>query len=249
MLFAIVPLRHIILDTNVFATALTLAVTACFAIILGTLFEWKSSWCSGLCPVHPVEKLYGGTPLLSFFNAHCNLCQQCVSPCPDSTPSIHPFYEASTPAKRLSATLLVGGFPGFIAGWFYVQDYSGTEGWNHIGKAYGLPFLGMMMTLLLFILLKKFLREKQEIILIRIFAASAVSCYYWFRLPALFGFGLYPGDGMLIDLQTSLPGSFPIISRTLTTSFFFWWLVFRSSDEKNWATRPPYVNGKCEKKS
>jgi hypothetical protein len=58
-LFIIVPLRHAIFDMNGMATAILIISIAGVAVIAGLFFEWKSGWCSGLCPIHPVEKLYG----------------------------------------------------------------------------------------------------------------------------------------------------------------------------------------------
>ena len=81
--------------------------------------------------------------------------------------------------------------------------------------------------------------------LIRVFAAVTVACYYWYRIPMLFGFGLYPGDGMLIDLQLVLPAWFPLASRIMTTSLFFIWIVISplvSERTRCWATRPPIAS-------
>lgn len=58
-LFAIVPLRHVLLNTDGTATFVMLAAAAALAFGLGTLFEGRSGWCTTLCPIHPVEKLYG----------------------------------------------------------------------------------------------------------------------------------------------------------------------------------------------
>jgi len=59
VLFIIVPLRHAIFDSNGLATAILILSLGLIAVVLGLRYEWKSAWCSGLCPVHPVEKLYG----------------------------------------------------------------------------------------------------------------------------------------------------------------------------------------------
>ncbi len=240
VLLLVVPLRHVILDTNGPATATAIIGLVVVAVIMGMFYDWKSGWCSGLCPIHPVEKLYGMNVAVSLPNAHCDECRQCVTPCPDSTPNMHPLEEKKTVFHRLAGTIMIGGFAGFIWGWYQVPDYHGSEGWQHLVEAYSLPFLGFAVTLVLFLALSRILPEKNEGILIRIFAAAAVSCYYWYRLPALFGFGPFPGDGMLVDLSDTLPAWWPIISNIVTTLFFVWWLVIRKQVERNWAIRPPY---------
>jgi len=87
-LYAIVPLRHAVFNSSGAATALLIVSMAFIGVAVGFGYEWKSAWCSGLCPVHPVEKLYGANVSFSSPNAHCDRCMNCVVPCPDSTPNI-----------------------------------------------------------------------------------------------------------------------------------------------------------------
>ena len=238
-LFAIVPLRHAIFDMNGMATALMILSLGVIAFILGSLYEWKSAWCSGLCPVHPVEKLYGLNNRFALPNAHCNNCYRCVTPCPDTTPAISPLTSRKTIYHNLAGTLLVAGFAGFIWGWFHVPDYSGITGIEQLIIIYKFPMLGLLVTSVLFLILKRFFQEK---ILIGIFSATAVSCYYWYRLPALFGFGIFPGDGMLIDLTGILPEWTMTVTVFITTLFFFWWIIFSKQYKTSWAIRPSYAD-------
>jgi hypothetical protein len=113
-LYLIVPLRHPVFNVSGHATAWLLAITTTIGVVMGFFYEWKSAWCSTLCPVHPVEKLYGRNVIGSLPNAHCNQCQKCVVPCPDSTPNMNPQASQKTSYHRLSAILIVGGLPGFI---------------------------------------------------------------------------------------------------------------------------------------
>ena len=241
-LLAIVPLRHVVLDTNGPATALTIGALAAVAVLMGLTFEWKSGWCSGACPVHPVEKLYGSEAALSVPNAHCEPCERCVAPCPDSTPGVHPLSSNGSATKRWAGLMMVGGFPGFIWGWFHVHDYVGAEGWRHLEVAYGWPMAGFAVTLGAFVLLTSVVPRGRHLFLIRGFAAAAIACYYWYRLPALFGFGLeaFPTDGMLVDLSGTLPTWFPVASRVVTTALFAWWLVGRRRGETAWGVRPEF---------
>ena len=238
-LFMIVPLRHALFDMNGLATAILIIAFGLIAVILGLIYEWKSAWCSGLCPVHPVEKLYGLNNQLSLPNVHCNKCYRCVTPCPDSTPGIGPLSAKKTNYHKISGFLMVGAFPGFVWGWFQVPDYHGITGIEQLIIIYMLPMIGIFITSVLFLVLKRFFQEK---ILIAIFSAAAVSCYYWFRIPALFGFGIFPGDGMLIDLTGILP-EWSITIAILTTSiFFFWWIIYRKNNKISWAIRPAYAD-------
>jgi len=206
---------------------------------MGFIFEWKSGWCSGLCPVHPVEKLYGVNNRFSLPNAHCSNCFRCVTPCPDSTPGINPLSSKKTIYHRITGFLMVGAFPGFIWGWFQVPDYHGYISVSEIIGVYIMPFIGLVLSSLLFLILKKYLQEKT---LVALFSATAVSCYYWFRLPALVGFGIFPNDGMLFDLSNLIPEWSITVLVVATTLFFFWWIVLRNKKQVPWAIRPIYAD-------
>lgn len=241
LLLLIIPLRHTIFNTNGPATAIIIGILALIAFYISFRYDWKSAWCSGLCPIHPVEKLYGRKSLFELPNAHCKSCVNCVSLCPDSTPSIHPLSKNKKGlSQKIAGTLVIGGFPGFIWGWFQVQDYYNSEGWKHLISIYAYPLIAMIITLVLFLGIKKIISKKHEMTLINIFAAAAVSIYYWYRLPALIGFGIFQGDGMLVDLTLSLPHWFPVILQISTALFFVWWLVFNKKEMSNWLIRPPY---------
>ncbi len=240
LLLLIVPLRHVVFDTSGPATALVLVVLSALGLTMGWLFQGKSGWCSGVCPVHPVEKLYGQAPLVTPPNAHCRTCTRCVAPCPETIPAGHPLSGRDAPSSRLAGTLLVGGFAGYIWGWFQVPDYL-HDGWSHLWTAYSWPLLGTCVSLAAYLPLRALLGRSRRRVLVRVFAAAAVACYYWFRIPALVGFGPYPGDGMLIDLTGSLPAWFPAASQLTTTALFAYLLVLRRGPPRTWTVRPPYA--------
>ncbi len=238
-LFLIVPLRHGIFDMNGPATGILLLSLAFAAIFMGLNYEWKSGWCSGLCPVHPVEKLYGLNSNLYLPNAHCDSCSRCMVLCPDATPKVNPHSLKKNIFHKLNGFLMVGAFPGFIWGWFQVPDATGIRDIPHLLSLYELPLVGMAVTSILYLLLRRFFNEK---LLTAIFSATAVSCYYWYRIPALFGFGMFPGDGMLVDLTSSIPAWSTDVAVALTTLFFFYRIVFRKQTGARWAKRPPYAD-------
>ncbi len=237
-LLLIAPLRHTLFDTNGLATAILIISVATLAFAMGSLFEWKSGWCSSLCPIHPVEKLYGQKNGIPLSNAQCGSCFKCVAPCPDSTPGIHPMSVKKNRSHQIAGFLMVGAFPGFIWGWFQVPDATGTITFDELLLAYLWPLLGMLVSGLLFYGVKQIVKEKT---LVPIFSALSVSCYYWFRIPALVGYGMYPHDGMLIDLSGVIPHWLVTFSALAFSAFFFWWFVFRQQKPTRWGTRPAYA--------
>lgn len=245
LLFLIVPARRVLLDHDTFATAILLAALGAAALAGGFMFDSKSAWCSGLCPVLPVEKLYGQRPLASPLNAHCGQCRNCVNPCPDSTAGVSFATESQSAARRTAATLMAGGLPGFIWGWYHVPYYKSGAGLNEWLIAYGLPWGALLASLGLLQLIRVLLGKKQDSSLLGVCAASAVSCYYWYRLPSLIGFGASPADGRLVDLTWAVPAWSLMPVQIAATVFFVWWLVLRNAAPAAvWSPRPPMANGR-----
>ncbi len=241
-LLLLIPLRHVLLNTDGPATAIVLVGLALIGVAMGLGFQWRSGWCSSLCPVHHVVKLYGTRPAVTLNNAQCNECERCVAICLDWTPSSRLAQVKRTRLQGMATTLMVGGFVGYIWGWFHVPDYRGAEGFAQLGTAFGLPFGGMAASLLLFLFLRWKLEATQQHRLVMCFTAAAVSCYYWYRLPALLGYGPFPGDGMLFDLRGVLPMSLVFLLRATTTALFFWWFMGRDGESRRrWSRRPPFA--------
>lgn len=240
-LFGIIPLRHVIFDNDGRATGFLLLGAAIVAIALGGVFERKSIWCNGLCPIHPVEKLYGARVAFSVPNVHCGTCVNCALPCPDSLPTSARALPKSM-ASAISSLLMAGAFPGYIWGWFQQPDFTGPAGWQQLGAIYGYPLAGGLATLALYVTLCRLLPARKGIVL-NAFAAAAVSCYYFYRLPQLFGFNpMHSNDALVLaNLTGLLPAWSMGVLNTATTSFFVWWLVLRAAARRQWSPRPPYA--------
>lgn len=241
-LLAIVPLRHLSLNTDGAMTALMLVLATSAAIWAGGTFEYRSGWCASLCPISPVEKLYGQSPAITLENARCDSCRRCTSPCPDSTKSMTPLMTGPLPLQKALGHLMVGGFAGFIWGWYQLPDYPAQVGMSEILAAYAWPFGCGLISLAAYGVAWRWLMtaKAERQLLQRIFAALAVGTYYWFRIPALTGFGPFADTGVLVDLSAVLPGWFPLVSQSVTSAFFLWFLVLRPSSNRAWMKRPPF---------
>lgn len=235
LLLIIVPLRHVIFDTNGPAIGAALVAVAILAAGLGMVFEWKSAWCSGLCPVYPVELLYGQAPLISVRNAHCKACASCVSPCKDGTPELAPQSATPSNASRVSGLILAGGFPGFIWGWYQVPNWHGLEGFKNLHIAYGYPLGAMAVSLIVFVVLRGSLGKGWESMLVRVFAAAAASVYYWFKLPVMVGLG--DPASALVNLSGLLPTwSAPLLGTLAAVAIV--WAIVPAKRQAVWAMKP-----------
>lgn len=63
MLFVAVGGRKLLFNTNAIATAALVAASLIGAFVGGLLLKGKSGWCSSICPILPVQRIYGQAPL------------------------------------------------------------------------------------------------------------------------------------------------------------------------------------------
>jgi hypothetical protein len=52
------------------------------------VLKGKSGWCSTICPLLPVQRLYGQTPYKLVANSHCTPCVGCTKNCYDFNPKV-----------------------------------------------------------------------------------------------------------------------------------------------------------------
>ncbi len=234
LLLLIVPLRPVILDHDGVITGVVLLVVAALAAGLGTVLDWKGAWCSGLCPVHPVELLYGSNPLASVGNSQCRTCTQCTSPCRDARNGINPLSATRDPSGRAAGWFLIGLFPGFVWGWYQVPERAQALTASYILAAYAWPLLSGAVTLLLFALVYGLVPAARRKAL-QLWAAAAISTYYWFKLPVMLGL---QGNHPLLDLNGVLPAWAVWPARIAPALFFTWLLVLRTGQPGLWAFRP-----------
>ncbi|MCP4170115.1 MAG: hypothetical protein GY758_04995 [Fuerstiella sp.] len=239
LLIVVVPLRKGLLDTNGPVLATILGAVGVLAIWLGMVFTQKSSWCSSLCPVYPVELLYGSRPLMSVPNTHCPQCSQCVTPCSESTPGLTPSTAVNTELGRAVGIVLTGCFPGFVWGWYNVPTYSGWEGVRHLHIIYGVPYSAGALTLALFLVLRR-IRPKEDELFVRMFAAAAIITYYWFRLPSIFGIG-DASAALIVDVSPWLPSWSTTALRISVLVVFTWLMVIREGKQRAWEIHPATV--------
>jgi len=244
LFFVIVPLRHPLFDLDATATAIALVGIAALAILAGSRLPGRAGWCNGACPVLPVERLYGSRPAIVPTDRQCATCIRCVAICGDSMSNVSPATGKRRSPRRIAGLVFVGALPGFIAGWFRVPDtrildLGLADAARAIATAYGLPLIGGAISLALFLFVAPRIGLSRESTRVRSFAAAAGIAYYAHRLPALFGGGVRPGDGALVDLTGIAPPAFFIALAVLPVVLFSAWLIgsARDSERRPWSVR------------
>jgi nitrite reductase (NADH) large subunit len=163
------------------ATAVLLAAALVGAFVGGTFFKGKSGWCSSMCPLLPVQRIYGQTPLVTLPNSHCQPCVGCTENCYDFNPRVAYLADLYHDDRHFSAyrKLFVGAFPGLI--YAYFQASSPTTGGLYVQFAlYAMASAGV------FFLLDSFVKVSANH-LTALFGAVALNLFYWYGIEVVLG--------------------------------------------------------------
>ncbi len=197
-----VPARHFLFNQNGPVLAGTVVAVGGLAVVLGALFTVRSAFCNALCPVLPVELLYGQAPLLGMNRGRCTTCTRCTPRgCLDlaQRKAIPQLLGTSRHTARWLATpygAFFASLPGFIIGYNQVQDgplsgaalvYATTLGWS----------LASLLVIAAAVLV---LRLHSRLAL-PVVAALAGAIYYWYAGPAVssqLAAGAWLGPGIRI---------------------------------------------------
>lgn len=164
---AFVVLRKLGLDDSGAYSALLLLGAMAAAFTGGLFLKGKSGWCSTICPLLPVQRIYGQTPLLLVANAHCQPCVGCVKNCYDFNPRAAYLADLHDQDHYWSGyrKYFVGAFPGLVLGFF---AFSAAE-----------MALTAAASLAVFATLTTFFKTSAHTIT-SLFGATAFAIFYWY---------------------------------------------------------------------
>jgi nitrite reductase (NADH) large subunit len=178
LFIAFVSLRKLGLDDSGPASALLLLGALSGAYAGGTLLKGKSGWCSSICPLLPVQRLYGQTPYKLVANSHCTPCVGCTKNCYDFNPKVAFLADLKDPDPYWSGykKLFAAAFPGLVIGFFTLPEArSGAE----IASLYGQLALHLAASVAIFYALDSLLKVSTHK-LTTLWAAVAFSLFYWY---------------------------------------------------------------------
>ena len=188
LLVVMVPARRVLFNTDATVLAVTITAVAVLAVLLGAVFEAKSGFCNALCPVLPVERLYGQAPFVELSNPRCDGCTHCsVRGCIDLAPAhaIAPVVKGQGTGRAWfwsSFGIFAAGFPGFVLGYYLVPDGPLTSA----PAAYGTVAAASLASWLLTVFVASLFRVSARAMM-PVLAAAAAGVYYWFASPILAG--------------------------------------------------------------
>jgi nitrite reductase (NADH) large subunit len=127
LLAVMVPGRHLVFNTDGPVLAWTITAVAALAIGGGLAFDARGGFCNTVCPVLPVERLYGQSPLVDIGSPRCGRCTGCAPGCIDLGPRTAPFKAIGAAREgsdwtRTAFGSFAAAFPGFVLGYFTTAD-------------------------------------------------------------------------------------------------------------------------------
>ncbi|WP_196140885.1 FAD-dependent oxidoreductase [Aliikangiella sp. G2MR2-5] len=182
LLFIAVPLRKIALNENADLLAMALLGIIGFALIGGILFKGKSGWCGSICPLLPVQRLYGQTPLAIVNNSHCSPCVGCTKNCFDFNPQVAYLADLydSDPVLAGDRKFFAGMMPGLLLAYFYMP-YSSEMPVYQLYLQFGLYCLIGIGTYQMIETLLKFSPQKNT----ALFALVSINIFYWYTAEVM----------------------------------------------------------------
>jgi nitrite reductase (NADH) large subunit len=173
-----VSLRKIGLDDSGPASALLLLGALGGGFAGGVLLKGKSGWCSSICPLLPIQRLYGQTPYKLVANSHCTPCVGCTKSCYDFNPRVAYLADLNDPDPHWSGRrkLFAAAFPGLVVAFFTLPEARGGE---EIASLYGQLGLYLAASVAVFFALDALLTVSTHK-LTTLFGAAGFSLFYWY---------------------------------------------------------------------
>ncbi len=178
----LVASRKPLLNTSGVATAVLIGASLVGAMAGGIVFKGKSGWCSSICPLLPVQRIYGQTPFATIPNSHCQPCVGCTKNCYDFNPRVAYLADLYEDDRHYTGyrKFFVGCFPGLILCYFTLPEHISAAGDYgrfalFIGASAGSFFLAET-------LLKVTINK-----ITAVYGAVAISLFYWYASKILAG--------------------------------------------------------------
>jgi hypothetical protein len=186
LLLVLVPARRFVFNTSGLALSGTIVAVAAIAFVSGFVFSRRAGFCNAICPVLPVEKLYGQRPLLSVSNPRCADCSLCTPlGCIDlaATKTVAQTLGPRRRDRRWLVTpfgVFAAGFPGFIVAF-------STLGNVPLAGAGSVYVTVLLYSLVSYVAVAAIaiVGRISAALLLPLLGATAFMLYYWFGAPII----------------------------------------------------------------
>ncbi|MGI8632082.1 MAG: FAD-dependent oxidoreductase [Solirubrobacterales bacterium] len=182
--FAVVSTRKIWLEDSSTGMAIMFIAALGVPFMTGLMFAGKSGYCGSICPLRPVQGLYGQSPIAHVENSHCKPCVGCTLNCSDLKPHTAHLDDLRNPDPLRAAyrKFLAGALPGFIVAFYTMPGLEQIS----VGGVYARFAVFMAASLGVFFVIDSF-ATKTVNVATALFAAISFVGFYWFNVPILLG--------------------------------------------------------------
>lgn len=144
----------------------------------GYLLKGKSGWCSSICPLLPVQRIYGQTPFAKVPNSHCQPCVGCTKNCYDFNPQVALLADLHDGDAAFAGyrKLFVGAFPGIVVAFFNMPAHLSVL------DQYGRFGLYVLVSVGSFAVLDGVLGVSTPK-LTALYGGAALNLFYWYGFP------------------------------------------------------------------
>jgi hypothetical protein len=168
--------RKLLFNADARALAALLIALSALALLGGLRFAGKSGWCASICPVLPVQRLYGKSALITVEHRHCRPCVGCIRRCYDLRPELSAQSDSASRSHRpvVTQNIVAGAFPGFILAFSTTATPPAVQVWQLVVAC--VTFMAVSGAI--FWLLGSLVHVPAAV-LSRLYAAIAFALYYW----------------------------------------------------------------------
>src|SRR5919198_6476336 len=174
-----VALRKLGMDDSGPWSALLLIGAMAGGFTGGLVLKGKSGWCSTMCPLLPVQRIYGQTPFVLMANSHCQPCVGCVKNCYDFNPKVAYLADLNDdPYWGGYRKLFVAAMPGFAIAFFTTPDHPAMS----VAEIYARFGIAMLLSVGSFMILAAFAKVSAHK-LTTLYGAALFTIVYWYAGP------------------------------------------------------------------
>jgi hypothetical protein len=186
LLAIMVPARRFLFNTDGVALSATIIAVAGLALLAGAFFTRRGGFCNGICPVLPVEKLYGQYPLARVGTSRCLTCSVCTPNACIELAQNKTTAQTLGPNRRRRSWLIspfgvfAAAFPGFIIGYFTMENgslFTAPEVYVHVLAYAAISYVIVAAAVLLF--------GSSPSVALPVLGGTSLGLYYWYAAPAL----------------------------------------------------------------
>jgi len=186
VLFVLIISRKFLLNSDATVLFYLFSLLILTVVFLGMLFSGKSGWCTSICPIYPIERLYGQKPLMELKNCFIksnNVCENCTTRCFDKVKTNSYLFDVQSKKSNerieRDRKIFAGSFAGFVYGFFAVD----SQPINTIVEIYFYILLYSFVSYILFYILTKIFSKFMEDSIISLFSIIAFNIYYIYTIP------------------------------------------------------------------